>query len=91
MKDTVTRYHPNVSSTAPEQPAQPPTPLPCTPCVLDAKRAAALGAPILAPLAGAVMFQGMLLCDIRHTINVGAPPPSLLIAGADALPNGGLA
>ncbi len=99
------RYHANMSSTAPEPSAPEPAQtseqrhviaaiaaLPCTPCVIDAKQAAALGRDIPEPLQGAIMAQGMLLCDIRHTINVGTPPPpSLLIAPANAIPNGGLA
>jgi hypothetical protein len=64
--------------------------LPCTPCVIDAKQAAALGRDIPEPLQGAIMANGMLLCDIRHTINAGTPPPSLLLAPANAIPSGGL-
>lgn len=91
MNDAVTRYHPNMSSTAPE-PAASPAALLCTGCVIDVKQGLALGrdrSELPDPLPGTVMVNGMLLCDVRHQLNVGAPPPSLLIAGADALPNGG--
>lgn len=60
--------------------------LPCTGCVIDAKQAAMLGKPIPEPLAGTVMVNGMLLCDIRHTLNVGSP--QLLIAQPGQMPGG---
>jgi hypothetical protein len=61
--------------------------LPCTGCVIDAKQAVARGTDVPEPLPGAVMINGMLLCDIRHTVNVSAP--SLLIAQPGQMPNGG--
>lgn len=60
--------------------------LPCTGCVIDAKRAAMAGNPIPQPLPGTVMIQGMLLCDVRHTVDV--QPPSLLIAQPGQMPGG---
>jgi hypothetical protein len=89
---TSKRYDSYMSSTAPEPPAPPATQLtlPCTGCVIDVKQGLALGrdrAELPDPLPGTVMVNGMLLCDVRHQLNVGAPPPALLIAGADALPN----
>jgi hypothetical protein len=60
--------------------------LPCTGCVIDAKQAAMVGKLIPEPLPGALMINGMLLCDIRHTLNVGAP--SLLIAQPGQMPAG---
>lgn len=94
MKGPVARYHPNMSSTAPEPAAAPAWQLmlPCTGCVVDVKQGLALGrdrSELPDPLPGTVMVNGMLLCDVRHQLNVGTPPPSLLIAGADALPIGG--
>ncbi|QOR55783.1 MAG: hypothetical protein YHS30scaffold324_15 [Catenulispora phage 69_17] len=61
----------------------------CTGCVIDAKQAVLLGKKpdeIPEPLPGVVMVQGMLLCEIRHTINVGAP--SLLIPQPGQVPGG---
>lgn len=70
--------------------AQPKTPvLLCTGCVLDAKRAVLAGtkaADIPEPLPGVVMVQGMLLCEVRHTVDV--QPPSLLIAQPGQMPGG---
>jgi hypothetical protein len=88
------RYHPNMSSTAPEPSAAGQQPvltlaLSCTPCIVDAMRtAAASGKPedIPEPLIGTVMVNGMLICNVRHTLNIGTPPPSLLVASADAVP-----
>lgn len=60
--------------------------LPCTGCVIDAKQAVMLGKPIPEPLPGTVMVNGMLLCDVRHTLNVGAP--QLLIAQPGQIPGG---
>lgn len=60
--------------------------LPCTGCVIDAKQAIMLGKPVPEPLPGAVMVNGMLLCDVRHTLNVGAP--SLLVAQPGQIPGG---
>lgn len=60
--------------------------LPCTGCVIDAKQAAMLGQDIVEPLPGTVMVNGMLLCDIRHTLNVGTP--QLLIAQPGQIPGG---
>lgn len=61
--------------------------LPCTLCVVEAKQAAARKADeVPEPLPGAVMLNGMLLCDVRHAINVGAP--SLLIAQPGQMPGG---
>lgn len=60
--------------------------LPCTGCVIDAKKAAMAGATIPEPLPGTVMIQGMLLCDVRHTVDV--QPPSLLIAQPGQIPGG---
>lgn len=60
--------------------------LPCTGCVVDAKQAVARGVDVPEPLPGAVMINGMLLCDVRHTLNVGAP--QLLIAQPGQMPGG---
>lgn len=60
--------------------------LPCTGCVIDAKQAAQLGKPIPEPLPGTVMVNGMLLCDVRHTLNVGSP--QLVIAQPGQVPGG---
>lgn len=60
--------------------------LPCTGCVIDAKQAAMLGKDIPEPLPGTVMVQGMLLCDVRHELKVGAP--QLLIAQPGQMPGG---
>lgn len=60
--------------------------LPCTGCVIDAKQAAMLGKDIVEPLPGTVMINGMLLCDVRHTLNVGAP--QLLVAQPGQIPGG---
>ena len=75
-----------------DEPAPTPTPTPppptlvCTLCLIEAKQAAVAGQ-LPAPVeSGVVMAQGMLLCEIRHTINVGTP--SLLIAQPGQMPNG---
>lgn len=60
--------------------------LPCTGCVIDVKQAAMLGKDIFEPLPGTVMVNGMLLCDVRHTLNAGPPP--LLIAQPGQVPGG---
>lgn len=60
--------------------------LPCTGCVIDAKQAAMLGKDAPEPLPGTVMVNGMLLCDVRHTLNVGSP--QLLIAQPGQVPGG---
>jgi len=60
--------------------------LPCTGCIIDGKQAAMLGKDIPEPLPGTVMINGMLLCDIRHTLNVGAP--QLLVAQPGQMPGG---
>jgi len=61
-------------------------PLPCTGCIIDGKQAAMLGKDIPEPLPGTVMINGMLLCDVRHTLNVGAP--QLLVAQPGQIPGG---
>lgn len=60
--------------------------LPCTGCVIDAKQAAMLGRELVEPLPGTVMINGMLLCDVRHTLNVGTP--QLLVAQPGQIPGG---
>lgn len=60
--------------------------LPCTGCVIDAKQAAMLGKDIPEPLPGTVMINGMLLCDVRHTLNIGTP--QLLVAQPGQIPGG---
>lgn len=62
--------------------------LPCTGCVIDAKQAVARGAEVPEPLPGSVLINGMLICDVRHTLNVGTP--QLLIAQPGQMPTGGL-
>lgn len=59
----------------------------CTGCVIDAKQAVLVGktpAEIPEPLPATVLIQGMGLCDVRHTVNVGAP--SLLVAQPGQIP-----
>lgn len=60
---------------------------PCTPCLVDAKHAAVLDRPIPEPLAGRIMANGMLLCDIRHTITA-QPTSSLIVPAGAPMPNG---
>lgn len=71
----------------------------CTLCVVELKQARGAGQPDPEVHPGVVMAgvvvngipSTMMLCEVRHPLNVGAPPPpSLLIAPADALPIGGL-
>jgi hypothetical protein len=72
----------------------------CTLCVIELKQARNARRPDPEVHPGVVMAgvvingvpSTMMLCEVRHPLNVGAPPPpSLLIAPADALPSGRLA
>lgn len=68
----------------------------CTLCVVDLKQARAAGQPEPEVLPGVVMAglvlggipTSVMLCEVRHGLNVGTPPPpSLLVAPADAVPD----
>lgn len=67
----------------------------CTLCVVDLKQARAARQPELEVLPGVVMAglllggvpTSVMLCEVRHGLNVGTPPPSLLVAPADAVPD----
>lgn len=56
----------------------------CTICVLELKQHRMLGKTDPEVHPGVVMAQGMLLCEVRHTINAGAP--QLLVAQAGQMP-----
>lgn len=58
----------------------------CTLCVLELKQARMVGRAEAEVHAGVVMANGMMLCEVRHTINAGAP--QLLVAQPGQIPGG---
>lgn len=68
----------------------------CTLCVIDLKQARTHDQPepevlpgvVMVPLALGGVPGSVMLCEVRHGLNVGMlPPPSLLVAPADAVPD----
>jgi hypothetical protein len=56
----------------------------CTVCVLELKQARMVQRPEPEVHPGVVMANGMLLCEIRHTISAGAP--QLFVAQPGQMP-----